>query len=198
MTRVATTGFAGRGYEANETGAVPGLLGQLDPAVRSQLAAALGSLAGRGLFAPPVYAVETTMPFPQYRASIPLVWRSGVCAQLRITGRCPAARGQVLLSRRMAALTGWHIGQHLRFAGWPDLTVTGLYRLPAQGRATGSAAAPCTSRPPSARPLGQQPSRRVVHPAGHAGAGPPRSSRAPRWWTTCSNQSRITGRRSPS
>ena len=27
---VARTGFAGRGYEANETGAVPGLLGQLD------------------------------------------------------------------------------------------------------------------------------------------------------------------------
>ena len=132
---VATTGFAGRGYEANETGAVPGLLGQLEPAVRSQLGGALGSLAPRGLFAAPVYAVETTIPFPQYRSAIPLVWRSGVCAQLRISGRCPAARGQVLISRRMAALTGWHLGQHLRFDGWPDLTVTGLYGTPAQGRA---------------------------------------------------------------
>ena len=75
---VATTGFAGRGYEANETGAVPGLLGQLEPAVRSQLGGALGSLDRRGLFAAPVYAVETTIPFPQYRAAIPLVWRSGV------------------------------------------------------------------------------------------------------------------------
>ncbi len=131
---VATTGFAGRGYEANQTGAVPGLLGQLEPAARSQLSGALGSLAGRGLFAAPVYAVEATMPFPQYRTSIPLVWRSGVCAQLRISGRCPTARTQVLVSRRMAALTGWHLGQRLRFAGWPDLTVTGLYRTPAQGR----------------------------------------------------------------
>ena len=132
---VATTGFAGRGYEADETGAVPGLLGQLAPAVRSQLGHSLGGLAGRGLFAAPVYAVETTIPFPQYRASIPLVWRSGVCAELRISGRCPAARGQVLLSRRMAALTGWRLGKRLRFAGWPDLTVTGLYGTPAQGRA---------------------------------------------------------------
>ena len=132
---VAATGFAGRGYEANETGAVPGLLGQLEPAVRRQLGGALGSLARRGLFSAPVYAVETTIPFPQYRSAIPLVWRSGVCAQLRISGRCPAARGQVLISRRMAVLTGWHLGQHLRFDGWPDLTVTGLYGTPAQGRA---------------------------------------------------------------
>ncbi len=132
---VASTGFSGRGYEANQTGAVPGLLGQLEPAVRSQLGHSLGSLAGRGLFAAPVYAVETTVPYPQYNASVPLVWRSGVCAQLRISGRCPTARDQVLVSRRMAALTGWHLGQHLRFAGWPDLAVTGLYRTPAQGRA---------------------------------------------------------------
>ena len=40
---VATTGFTGRGYEADETGAVPGLLGQLEPAVRSQLGSALRS-----------------------------------------------------------------------------------------------------------------------------------------------------------
>ena len=132
---VATTGFAGRGYEANQTGAVPGMLGQLAPAVRSQLSGALGSLAGRGLFAAPVYAVETTMPFPQYRTAVPLIWRSGVCTQLRISGRCPAARGQVLVSRRMAALTGWHLGQHVRFDGWPAFTITGLYRTPAQGRA---------------------------------------------------------------
>ncbi len=131
---VAGTGFAGRGYEANQTGAVAGLLGQLQPAVRSQLAHSLGSLAGRGLFAAPVGAVETTVPYPQYTTSVPLVWRSGACAQLRISGRCPTARGQVLVSRRMAALTGWHVGQHLQFAPWPAFTITGLYRMPDQGR----------------------------------------------------------------
>ncbi len=131
---VARTGFAGRGYEANETGAVPGLLGQLQPAVRSQLGHGLGSLSGRGLFSPPVFAVETALPFPQYRTSVPLAWRSGVCPQLRISGHCPTARGQVLVSHRTAALLGWHLGQRVQFAGWPAFTITGLYRSPDQGR----------------------------------------------------------------
>ncbi|MGI8449354.1 MAG: hypothetical protein ACR2MP_19690, partial [Streptosporangiaceae bacterium] len=131
---VAGTGFAGRGYEANETGAIPGLLGQLQPTVRSQLGHSLGPLSGRGLFAAPVYAVETSMFYPQYDTSVPLIWRSGVCAQLRISGRCPTARGQVLVSHRMAVLTGWHLGQRVRFAGWPAFTITGLYRMPDQGR----------------------------------------------------------------
>ncbi len=131
---VASSGFSGRGYEANETGALPGLLGQLAPAVRSQLGHGLGSLAGQGLFAPPVEAVETSLTYPQYQTLIPLIWRSGVCTQLRISGRCPAARGQVLVSRRTAALTGWHLGQQVHFAGWPAFTITGLYRAPDQGR----------------------------------------------------------------
>lgn len=131
---VAGTGFAGRGFEANQTGAVPGLLGQLQPAVRSQLGHALGSLSGRRLFAAPVSAVETTLPYPQYQTSVPLVWRSGVCGQLAVSGRCPTARGQVLVSRRMAVLTGWHLGQRVQFAGWPAFTITGLYRMPDQGR----------------------------------------------------------------
>jgi len=47
-------------------------------------------------------------------ASIPLVWRSGVCAQLRIRGSCPARRGQVVisssLSRSLALSHPWRIG----------------------------------------------------------------------------------------
>ena len=42
---VATASFIGRGYEANETGAVPGLLGQLAPQLQSQLDQGLGSLS---------------------------------------------------------------------------------------------------------------------------------------------------------
>ena len=129
---VAGTGFAGRGYEANQTGAVPGLLAQLEPVVRGQLEHSLGSLSG--LFGAPVYAVETTVAYPQYRASVPIVWRSGVCAQLRISGHCPTARGEVLVSHRMATLTGWHLGQHVRFPPWPAFTITGLYGQPDQGR----------------------------------------------------------------
>ena len=129
---VATASFIGRGYEANETGAVPGLLGQLAPQLQSQLDQGLGSLSGRGLFAPPIDSVETSLPFPQFQASIPLVWRSGVCGQLRIRGACPRSRDQVIVSSRLAAQAGWHIGQRLTFAGWNAFTISGIYRLPNQ------------------------------------------------------------------
>ena len=63
---------------------------------------------------------------------MPLIWRSDVCAHLRLAGRCPARRGEVLVSQRMAALSGWHAGQQVRFPGWPAFTITGIYRLPDQ------------------------------------------------------------------
>jgi len=54
---LVTASVIGRGYEVNETGAVPGLLGQLAPVQQGQLDTSLGNLAGRGLFAPPLYSV---------------------------------------------------------------------------------------------------------------------------------------------
>ncbi len=129
---LASSSVTGRGYEVNETGALPGLLGQLAPFQQGQLARSLGSLDGRGLFARPVYSIETALAFAQYNTSVPLVWRSSVCAHLRLSGACPASRGQVIVSHRLAMVAGWHIGQHLRFPGYPALTITGTYRLPDQ------------------------------------------------------------------
>jgi putative ABC transport system permease protein len=131
---ITTTSVAGRGYEANTTGAVPGLLGQLAPVVQGQLASSLGGLSNRGLFLPPVYSVETAVAFPQYNTSIPLVWRSSVCAHLRIRGSCPASPGQVMISSRTAHVTGWHPGELLRFPGWGPFTITGIYHLPIADR----------------------------------------------------------------
>ena len=131
---IASASAAGRGYEANETGAVPGLLGQLAPILQGQLASSLGGLSHRGLFLPPVYALETPVPFAQFRTSVPLVWRSSVCAHLRIRGSCPAAPGQVIVSSRTAYVAGWHLGQLLHFPGWGPFTITGMYRLPTADR----------------------------------------------------------------
>jgi putative ABC transport system permease protein len=124
--------LTGRGYEANETGAVPGLLNELARTQQAQLNASLRSLQDRGLFASPVYSVETALPFPKYNSSVPLIWRTAACAHLRVTGTCPTARGQVIVSRRIATVTGWHAGQQLHFPGYGALTVTGIYRLPNQ------------------------------------------------------------------
>jgi hypothetical protein len=131
---VATAPYIGRGFEATETGAVPGLLGQLSPLQQSQLDQSLGRLSGRGLFAPPIYALETAIPFPLTGSSVLLVWRSGMCAQLRISGACPARPDQVIVSRALAALAGWHVGQRVQFAGWNSFTITGIYRLPDENR----------------------------------------------------------------
>jgi hypothetical protein len=127
---IASQPVTGRGYEVNETGSLSQLLGQLPPTQQQQLDRALGGLAKHGLFGPPVYALEGTLPLPLYQSSIPLVWRSAVCAHLRINGRCPAASGQVVVSRSTAKLTGWHIGQQLHFEGEQPLTVTGIYQVP--------------------------------------------------------------------
>ena len=129
---LSTASVIGRGYEANETGSLPGLLGQLAPLVQGQLSVAQGSLPGRQIFAPPIHALETTVPYPRYNASVPLVWRSGVCTQLRISGACPVTQGQVIVSSTLAALSRWHIGQHISFFGWKTFTITGIYRLPDQ------------------------------------------------------------------
>jgi putative ABC transport system permease protein len=129
---LSTASVIGRGYEANETGSLPGLLGQLAPLVRGQLSVARGSLSGRQIFAPPIYALEATVPYPRSNGSVPLVWRSGVCTQLRIRGACPVTRGQVIVSSTLAALSRWHIGQHISFFGWKGFTITGIYRLPDQ------------------------------------------------------------------
>ena len=167
---LATASVTGRGYEANETGAVPGLLGQLAPLQQGQLASSLGPLAGRGLFMPPIYSVETALAFPQYNTSVPLVWRTSVCAHLQVRGACPAARGQVIVSRPMAAVAGWRIGQHLSFPGYSALTITGIYRLPDQGLGywfgRGTTYFPATTTIDA-----------HVHHAVHPGAGPCRAAR---------------------
>jgi putative ABC transport system permease protein len=127
---IATQPVTGRGYEVNETGSLTQLLGQLPPAQKQQLDAALGGLAGQALFGPPVYSLAQSLPLTAYNTSIPLIWRTGVCAHLRIDGKCPAAAGQVVISRSTAKVTGWHLGQKLRFPGAMPLTVTGTYQVP--------------------------------------------------------------------
>jgi hypothetical protein len=126
---IVTQPVTGRGYEVDATGALPQLLSQLPPTQKTQLDRALGRLAGRGLFGPPVYSLEGTLPLPQYNTSVALVWRTSVCAHLRIDGKCPATAGQVLVSQSTAKLARWHVGQRLHLAGEMPLTITGIYQV---------------------------------------------------------------------
>ncbi|HYY18967.1 MAG TPA: hypothetical protein VE864_09005, partial [Streptosporangiaceae bacterium] len=129
---ITTQPVTGRGYEANETGPLPQLLSQLPAAQQAQLDRALGGLAGRGLFAPPVYALSESVTLVRYQASIGLVWRTAECAHLRIDGKCPARAGQIVISRSTAKAAGWRVGQRVRFRDVGALTITGIYQVPNQ------------------------------------------------------------------
>jgi hypothetical protein len=130
---VADTGYLGRGFEADQTGAVNSLMDPLAGEVQGELGRS-GRAGAARLFAPPVESLETQAVDVPLNASIPLVWRSGVCAQLRIRGSCPAHRGQIVisssLSRTLALSHPWRIGQRLALPGWGKLTVTGIYTPP--------------------------------------------------------------------
>ena len=122
---VASTNVIGRGYEVVEP----------DGVGVAQTSAEAASDLGREsrLFYPEVQAMEATALEPHSQAGISIVWRSDVCAHLRIEGACPQATGQVIISRSLASVNEWHLGDHVTFLGWGALTVTGIYEPPASG-----------------------------------------------------------------
>lgn len=125
----ANVGYLGRGFEITQTGSVSSLMDPLTSMVNSELAVAVGARPAGRLFMPPVRVLETLLNAPALPGAM-LVWRSGVCAHLQITGRCPAAADQVLISDSTARFTSWRIGHQLAIPSWPKLTVTGIYRVP--------------------------------------------------------------------
>ncbi|HCU94207.1 MAG TPA: hypothetical protein DHU96_16375 [Actinobacteria bacterium] len=132
---LASSGYLGRGFEADQSGAVNGLLDPLVAEVRSHLGRSVGGPAGiRRMFAPPVEALQADAVDVRLNATIPVVWRSGVCGHLRIRGSCPTRRGQIVISNSLSSSLAlphpWHIGQQVRLPGWGALTVTGIYTPP--------------------------------------------------------------------
>lgn len=130
---VADASYLGRGFEADQTGAVNSLMDPLAAEVQGELGRS-GRAGAARLFAAPVESLETEALDVPLNASIPLVWRSGVCAQLRIRGSCPAHRGQIVISSSLSSSLAlshpWRIGQRLALPGWGKLTITGIYTPP--------------------------------------------------------------------
>jgi putative ABC transport system permease protein len=130
---VADASYLGRGFEADQTGAVNSLMDPLAAEVQGELGRS-GRAGAARLFAAPVESLETEALDVPLNASIPLVWRSGVCAQLRIRGSCPAHRGQIVISSSLSGSLAlshpWRIGQRLALPGWGKLTITGIYTPP--------------------------------------------------------------------
>jgi hypothetical protein len=129
---MATGPPLGRGIEVVQTGSVNGQMAGFSATVRGALERALGSnqTAAR-LFEPPVEAIEGTSIEPVFGTQVPVVWRSGVCAHLDLSGSCPARTGDVIISRSLARTDGWHRGQRVKLPTFGMLRITGIYNPPA-------------------------------------------------------------------
>jgi hypothetical protein len=120
----------GQGLEVTQSGALAGTIDGMTQTVVSQVAGYLGGPAEQRLFAAPVTAVEGTLETDD--ETVPLVWRTNICAHLNfIAGRCPGLR-QVAVSSSLAAINHWHIGQRITSQSWPPLVISGEYLITVQ------------------------------------------------------------------
>lgn len=118
----------GRGLEVSQSGPVDAVAGVAQQA-QGLLAPYLGGVPTlTRLFGPPVMAAETTVQAGGQ--TVPLAYRSGVCAHLRFTsGHCPTAAREVAVSRSLAFLLHWHTGQRIAASPWGHLVITGEYQI---------------------------------------------------------------------
>ena len=124
-----------RTAEADGSGPVAGLAGNLSAEVTSVLAAQLGGLAVvNRLFQPPVEAILAQVSTGNHLT--PLTWRTDACGHLRLTaGSCPQAAGQVLVSTSYARLSQVRPGDTIATSsGYGRLMVTGEYAVPSSAQ----------------------------------------------------------------
>ena len=125
---VGTAAPPGRGLEITQSGPVDAVGGLVNQA-GARLARYLGGGATlTRLFARPVTAAETTVQ--ANNQTVPLVYRSGVCAHLHFTsGHCPRLAREVAVSTSAASLMHWHTGQRIPVPTWGHLVITGQYQV---------------------------------------------------------------------
>lgn len=121
---VASGSVLGRGYEVTETGPVSMSFAAIESDVSADLGPALP------LFAAPVEARQASAFYAPSNESLMMASSSDVCAHLRIGGACPDRAGRILVSRQLAGLNGWHVGQTVELLPWGPLVISGLYSPP--------------------------------------------------------------------
>lgn len=121
---VAKAPVLGRGLEVAQSGPVAQGATTLSSVV-TNLTGPYGHL-----LQPQILAVEATAFDAADQEAIGLVTRTDVCAHLRVTGSCPRAAGEVIISSSLAQTNGWKTGRLITFAPWGPLKVTGIYIPP--------------------------------------------------------------------
>lgn len=124
-----------RGFQAVQQGGVRGALDPLRAELADQVDTILhGAAVTDRLFQRPVSAIETTAFFTDTSENVPFVWRSDLCSHLRfVHGHCPTAVRTVVISSSLASINHWSVGQVVHPAGYPRLTIVGVYVVPDAG-----------------------------------------------------------------
>jgi putative ABC transport system permease protein len=126
---IARAPVIGQSYQATMSGGIQGTLASLQSYVKPAFRHDLGP-DGQRLFQAPVDSILGSANDSATSQTFPVVWQTAACAHLVITGRCPSAAGQTIISKSDSVLMHWRIGSQLRGTGWPTLTVTGIYQAP--------------------------------------------------------------------
>jgi putative ABC transport system permease protein len=121
-----------RGFQTTQSGGLHSTLDTFSQQVDDQVRPALGGGAEeQRLLQPPIRAMEHQVFFRDLLETVGLVWRSDVCAHLRLrTGRCPTQRNDVIVSSSLAADNHWRVGQTVQAQDHPPFKVVGIYRVP--------------------------------------------------------------------
>src|SRR3954470_10365727 len=90
-----------------------------------------GAPAERRLLPPPIRAMEHQVFFRDLAETVGLVYRTDVCAHLRLrSGRGATPRNEGMVRSSLAAGNHWQLGQTVKPQDRPPFKVVGIYRVP--------------------------------------------------------------------
>ncbi|HWE55770.1 MAG TPA: FtsX-like permease family protein, partial [Acidimicrobiales bacterium] len=122
---VAAEPVLGRGFQVTQTGPVAETFDQ----IAGQVSIDIGPV--KSMFEPEVQARQASATYQSMNEGLLLVSSTNLCANLAVQGGCPTQTGQIIVSRVLASLNSWHIGQQIRLVPWGTMTITGTYTPPA-------------------------------------------------------------------
>src|SRR4051794_20108523 len=129
---LTTPAVVTRGFQLTQSGTLHDSLDTFANRVDDQIRPALGGgAAEQRLLHPPIRAMEHQVFFRDLAETVGLVYRTDVCAHLRLrSGRCATQRNEVMVSSSLAADNHWQLGQTVKAQDRPAFKVVGIYGVP--------------------------------------------------------------------
>lgn len=130
-TFASAPGFE-QGVDTTESGPINSILPGLQAEVQGVALSGLGGAANeRRLLGTPIDGMVTEVGISAPTRQLAVGWRTGTCAHLHLlSGRCPSAASQIMISPSLAAENHWRVGTRVVAPPLGTLVVTGIYAIP--------------------------------------------------------------------